>query len=159
MFYVFAFCERMTVSIDVATTSETVMVPNALNRDPQTEGGVAMTACTHKQSPYQQGPRGLEWARGTTSPTVNSGVWSSGLAWLLGVALLGAPGTAEATGHTIDTAVNVVFILADDLGYGDVRAMDPDSTLPTPHIDSLVTDGMQFTDAHSPSSVCTPIAR
>lgn len=51
---------------------------------------------------------------------------------------------------------NIVFILADDMGYGDVRALNPASTIPTPHLDSLAADGMTFTDAHSPSAVCTP---
>lgn len=51
---------------------------------------------------------------------------------------------------------NIVIILADDLGYGDVRAMNPDSKLPTPHLDRLAARGMTFTDAHTPSAVCTP---
>ncbi|MFC1757271.1 arylsulfatase [Planctomycetota bacterium] len=53
-------------------------------------------------------------------------------------------------------APNVVFILADDMGYGDVQALNPNSKIPTPHIDSLAADGMTFTDAHSASGVCTP---
>ena len=51
---------------------------------------------------------------------------------------------------------NIVFILADDMGYGDVHALNPESKIPTPHLDSLAADGMTFTDAHSPSAVCTP---
>jgi arylsulfatase A-like enzyme len=51
---------------------------------------------------------------------------------------------------------NIVFILADDLGYGDVRAMNPQSKIPTPNIDRIAQAGITFTDAHSPSSVCTP---
>jgi arylsulfatase A-like enzyme len=51
---------------------------------------------------------------------------------------------------------NIVYILADDLGYGDVSAYNPGSKIPTPHIDRLAGEGMRFTDAHSPSSVCTP---
>ena len=51
---------------------------------------------------------------------------------------------------------NIVLILADDMGYGDVQALNPESKIPTPHLDSLVRDGVSFTDAHSPSSVCTP---
>ena len=51
---------------------------------------------------------------------------------------------------------NVVIILADDLGWGDVGAMNPASAMTTPRIDSLADEGMRFTDAHSPSSVCTP---
>ena len=61
-------------------------------------------------------------------------------------------------GMTADAAElpNVVVILADDLGYGDVGALNPDSTLPTPALDRLAREGMTFRDAHSPSAVCTP---
>ena len=51
---------------------------------------------------------------------------------------------------------NVVVILADDMGYGDVHALNPASRIPTPHLDRLAAEGMAFTDAHSPSGVCTP---
>ncbi len=51
---------------------------------------------------------------------------------------------------------NIVYILADDLGYGDVRCLNPESKIPTPHMDRLAAAGMTFTDAHSPSAVCTP---
>lgn len=51
---------------------------------------------------------------------------------------------------------NVVVILADDLGYGDVKCLNPDGKIATPHIDRLAAEGMIFTDAHSSSSVCTP---
>ncbi len=53
-------------------------------------------------------------------------------------------------------APNVVLILADDMGYGDVGVLNPASTLPTPNLDRLAGEGMRFTDAHTPSSVCTP---
>ena len=51
---------------------------------------------------------------------------------------------------------NIVFILADDLGYGDVGCYNPASKVATPNIDQLAREGMRFTDAHSPSTVCTP---
>lgn len=51
---------------------------------------------------------------------------------------------------------NIVVILADDMGYGDIQALNAKSKIPTPHLDQLATDGMTFTDAHTPSSVCTP---
>src|SRR5207247_7773929 len=53
-------------------------------------------------------------------------------------------------------AVNVVIVLADDLGYGDPRCYNPASRIPTPNIDRLAVQGMRFTDAHTPSAVCTP---
>jgi arylsulfatase A len=52
---------------------------------------------------------------------------------------------------------NVVIILADDLGYGDVSCYNPErGRIPTPNIDSLAKVGMRFTDAHSSSGVCSP---
>lgn len=51
---------------------------------------------------------------------------------------------------------NIVFILADDMGYGDVQALNPNSKIPTPNLNRLSNEGMTFTDAHSPSAVCTP---
>lgn len=51
---------------------------------------------------------------------------------------------------------NVVYILADDLGYGDPGCYNPKSKIPTPNIDRLAKEGVRFTDAHSPSAVCTP---
>lgn len=52
---------------------------------------------------------------------------------------------------------NIVLILCDDLGYGDVHAFNPDrGKIATPCIDTLATEGMMFTDAHAPSAVCSP---
>ena len=51
---------------------------------------------------------------------------------------------------------NILLILADDLGYGDVGAYNSEAKVPTPHLDSLTHQGLRFTDAHSPSTVCTP---
>ena len=51
---------------------------------------------------------------------------------------------------------NIVFILADDLGYGDVGCYNPTSKISTPHIDRVAREGIRFRDAHSPSAVCTP---
>jgi arylsulfatase A-like enzyme len=52
---------------------------------------------------------------------------------------------------------NIVLILCDDLGYGDVQCLNPEhGKIKTPCIDKLASQGMTFTDAHSGSSVCTP---
>lgn len=51
---------------------------------------------------------------------------------------------------------NIIFILADDLGIGDVRAFNRDSKIATPRLDRMAAEGMKFTDAHTPSSVCSP---
>ena len=59
--------------------------------------------------------------------------------------------------HQIEiTRPNIVYILADDLGIGDVSSFNPEGKIKTPHIDSLAETGMRFTDAHSPSAVCSP---
>jgi len=51
---------------------------------------------------------------------------------------------------------NIVFILADDLGYGDVSCLNEKGKIPTPNIDRIAENGVVFTDAHSSSAVCTP---
>jgi arylsulfatase A-like enzyme len=52
---------------------------------------------------------------------------------------------------------NIVYILADDLGNGDVQCLNRErGKIPTPHLDRLAASGMTFVDAHSGSSVCTP---
>lgn len=51
---------------------------------------------------------------------------------------------------------NIVLIMADDMGFGDVQALNSNSKIPTPHLNDLANDGMTFIDAHSPSAVCTP---
>jgi arylsulfatase A len=51
---------------------------------------------------------------------------------------------------------NFVFILCDDLGYGDVKCNNPEGKIATPHMDAIAARGVRFTDAHSSSAVCTP---
>ena len=52
---------------------------------------------------------------------------------------------------------NIVYVICDDLGYGDVQCLNPkNGKIPTPHVDRLASEGMIFNDAHSGSSVCTP---
>ena len=52
---------------------------------------------------------------------------------------------------------NIVYILCDDLGYGDINAMSPEHcAYSTPNVDALAGEGMRFTNAHSGSAVCTP---
>ena len=59
--------------------------------------------------------------------------------------------------HAANGKPNIVYVLCDDLGYGDVHGLNPQrGKIATPHIDRLATQGMVFTDAHSSSAVCTP---
>ena len=51
---------------------------------------------------------------------------------------------------------NIIYVLADDLGYGDLSCLNERSKIQTPHLDLLAEQGIHFTDAHSGSAVCTP---
>ena len=51
---------------------------------------------------------------------------------------------------------NIVYILADDMGYGDLGCYDGESRIPTPHMDKIAEEGLRFTDAHAAAAVCTP---
>lgn len=51
---------------------------------------------------------------------------------------------------------NIVYILTDDLGYGDIDGLNPRNKIKTPQIDQFAADGMAFTEAHASSAVCTP---
>jgi len=55
-----------------------------------------------------------------------------------------------------DPLPNIIIVLADDQGYGDVSANNPGSKIATPNLDRLAREGMRFTDAHTSSGVCTP---
>lgn len=56
----------------------------------------------------------------------------------------------------VTTPPNIIFIFADDMGYGDVSLLNPGSKISTPNIDKLGRSGMYFTDAHAACSVCGP---
>ena len=72
------------------------------------------------------------------------------------LALLGFVPSAAVRAADAAAKPNVVVILADDLGYGDIRCYNPNAKVPTPNVDRLAAAGMRFTDAHSPATVCTP---
>ncbi len=69
------------------------------------------------------------------------------------VFLLGALGQVVSAAPPLP---NVVIIYVDDMGYGDLGVQNPDSLIPTPHLDQLAREGMRFTDGHSSSSICSP---
>lgn len=73
--------------------------------------------------------------------------WLACLVFLVNIANLGA---------TPQDAPNIIYVLCDDLGYGDVKCLNPQGKIATPNMDALAAKGMTFTDAHSSSSVCTP---
>ena len=75
--------------------------------------------------------------------------------WLLLLLLLSTPVAKSAVGSAAKP--NIVYVLCDDLGYGDVHCLNPErGKIPTPNIDRLAAAGMAFTEAHSSSAVCTP---
>ena len=51
---------------------------------------------------------------------------------------------------------NILILYADDLGYGDLKILNPKSKIPTPNLEKLAKGGMIFTDGHSSSGICTP---
>lgn len=57
---------------------------------------------------------------------------------------------------TVAPRPNIVIILADDMGFGDVAALNPESRIPTPNLDRLAREGLILTDAHSAGSYCVP---
>ncbi len=73
---------------------------------------------------------------------------------LIGSGLIGSQ-TGMATQND-EARPHIVFILADDMGYGDLKAFNPNSKIQTPNLDRLASDGMSFIDAHSGGSTCRP---
>ncbi len=73
----------------------------------------------------------------------------------LGLSMLAAT-LAPAPVRAADTPPNIVYILADDLGYGDPGCYNPQSKIPTPNLDRLAGEGVRFTDAHAPTAICSP---
>jgi arylsulfatase A len=63
---------------------------------------------------------------------------------------------SEKRSEPSNTPPNIVYILTDDLGYGDVDALNPLGKIKTPHLRQFATESMTFTEAHSSSAVCTP---
>jgi arylsulfatase A-like enzyme len=73
----------------------------------------------------------------------------------IGVVVL-ATGTFSGCQRKLSKQPNIIFILADDLGYGDLSCLNPESKISTPNLDRLAGQGIIFTDAHSGSAVCSP---
>ena len=63
---------------------------------------------------------------------------------------------ATATAALAADRPNIIVFLADDMGMGDIRVYDAQSTIPTPAMDRVAAEGLRLTDAHSPAAVCTP---
>ncbi len=88
------------------------------------------------------------------TPLFNTAMRRAATAWAaLFLAALLAPQAVDAAESAAEKP-NIIFILADDMGYGDVSHAG--GLAPTPHIDRLRAEGMRFTDPHTTSLVCTP---
>ncbi len=95
--------------------------------------------------------------RSSTPPPAFAGRWALALCACSGLlAGLACSKPTERTNPGSGLAPNVILVVADDLGQGDLRAYRPGSAIPSPNVDRLAREGMRFTDAHSPSSVCSP---
>ncbi|MBT8299752.1 MAG: sulfatase-like hydrolase/transferase, partial [Maribacter sp.] len=86
---------------------------------------------------------------------MKKGCKNLGLLILVTCAFVGC-GPSEGEADNRMKTPNIVFILADDLGYGDIGAYNPDGKIATPNIDKLAATGIKFMDAHTSSAVCTP---
>jgi len=64
------------------------------------------------------------------------------------------PSAAQAVKR--DAHPNIIFVMADDMGFGDLQSYNPESKIETPHLARLAKEGRRFTDAHAPASVCVP---
>ncbi len=64
--------------------------------------------------------------------------------------------TGLSVGWAVGAKPNVIVVMADDLGIGDVSPTNPDSRIKTPNLQTMADEGLTFLDAHTSSSVCTP---
>jgi arylsulfatase A-like enzyme len=87
----------------------------------------------------------------TASFYLRQGLCLCALLWLLACQPAGEPGDGDRT-----VSPNVLLILVDDLGYGDLSGYNPQSQIQTPALDQLAAEGLLFTDAHAPAAVCIP---
>ena len=78
------------------------------------------------------------------------GAWCLVFLWNLGFGLW------SFTAIAAPAKPNILYVLCDDLGYGDVKCLNPQGKIATPNLDKLAASGMYFTDVHSSSSVCSP---
>lgn len=76
--------------------------------------------------------------------------------WLLAAFLLVSLAALRADDAPKLGKPNILIILADDLGYGDIGCYNSQAKAPTPNLDRFASEGMRFTDAHSAATVCTP---
>ena len=74
----------------------------------------------------------------------------------LTILITGSACTNKSEAESAKQKPNIVFILADDMGFGDLACYNGDSRIPTPHIDKLAEQGIRFTNTHAPGAWCVP---
>lgn len=89
-------------------------------------------------------------------PTRNTLIGYFGVYMITGMLCLLHISCQNRSDTATDSLPNIVIILADDMGYGDIGALNLDARTLTPAIDRLIAEGIVFSDAHSSASVCTP---
>jgi len=89
------------------------------------------------------------------SPSLWEGL-GMGLLMLTGVFLFSCNQKEKKETVSEKSLPNIIYVLADDLGYGDIVAFNSNGKIKTPNLDQLANDGIKFTDAHTSSAVCTP---
>jgi arylsulfatase A len=94
----------------------------------------------------------MKAVRGSLSPSCFNPLKSKTMRSIIFLALLCASGLPAAA----EKRPNILFVLFDDMGWGQPQCYRQDSALRTPNLDKLASQGMRFTDAHSASAVCTP---
>jgi arylsulfatase A-like enzyme len=80
----------------------------------------------------------------------------SGIIFIVTIAVVAFLGSCQIKSQQKPDRPNIVYLLADDMGMGDLGCYNFESKIPTPAMDALAREGMMFTDAHSGSAVCTP---
>ena len=83
-------------------------------------------------------------------------VFSARLSCFVLISMVISTLVASRCAHAAGERPNIIVILADDFGVGDIQEHYPKNKIATPNLDQLVRRGMSFTDAHSPSAVCSP---
>ena len=77
--------------------------------------------------------------------------------WISAALIVGRAWAQEEPAPAAPPALpNIVIVYADDLGYGDLSCYNSEAAYSTPHLDRMAAEGVRFTDAHSPSTICSP---
>lgn len=78
------------------------------------------------------------------------------LRWILLAVLVCSLSLSPALSAAPENRPNIIIIYTDDQGFGDASCLNSDSAFQTPNLDQLAKEGLVFTNAHSPDTVCTP---